>query len=107
MDRGDVGMGESSERARLAAEALARIRIGGGLPRQELECDAAAQALVLRQEDLAHAPLAERSKNAVVEEAFLRHGSNLALYRVVVEDGRAVAEAGQNSADRVDRGRGA
>jgi len=78
VDRGDMRMGERGEGPSLAAEALARVWVGGGLSRQEFERDAAAQALVLGKENFAHAPLAERSQYAVVEEAFLRHGSNLA-----------------------------
>ncbi len=59
------------------AQALLCLGVAGGGLGQELERDAPAQALVFREEDLAHAALAQGPQNPVVEEALRPHGETL------------------------------
>ena len=59
VDRADVGVVQRGGRARLALEALERLRVAAELLGQELQRDAAAELRVLRLVDDAHAAAAE------------------------------------------------
>jgi hypothetical protein len=55
VERADVGMLERGDRARLAVEALAELRVGGKGRRQDLDGDGAIEPGVARAVDLPHA----------------------------------------------------
>ena len=69
VQRADVGMIELRDRAGLAVEALAELRIGGERVRENLDRDRAIEARVARLVDLAHAAGAEGGEDFVRAEA--------------------------------------
>ncbi len=64
----DVRMIERRDRARLAFEAVAQLRVGGQGRRQDLDGHAAIKPRVARPVDFAHAPCAERAQDFVRTE---------------------------------------
>jgi hypothetical protein len=75
VDGDDPRMIESSERLRLAPEALEPLRARGHPGRQHLERDLAAELGVHRAIDLAHPAGADRGGDAVVRERPADQGS--------------------------------
>ena len=67
-DLADVGMIDRGHGHRLAAQALARARIGGRLGRQQLDRDLTIEPRVSGKIDLAHASRAESRENLVGPE---------------------------------------
>ena len=73
VDGADVGMVQRRGRARLAQEALGRLRIVRAVLRQELQRHAAGQLDVLGQIHDAHAAGAERVEDAIVRDGLADH----------------------------------
>jgi len=72
VQRADVRMAQRGNDARLALEALAELRIVGGVRRQNLDCDPPIEPRVARLVHLAHAAGADRRQNLVRAEASSR-----------------------------------
>ena len=81
VDRADVRMVQRRGGARLALEALERLRVARQLARQELERDLAAEARVLGAVDDTHAAAAEPVEDAVVGEDLIDQRLRIILGR--------------------------
>jgi hypothetical protein len=82
VDRDDVLVVQRRRRARLLLEALAPVRVGGELRREDLDGDLAPEARVSRAIDLAHPSGAERREDLERTEARSgreRHGRGGAI----------------------------
>jgi hypothetical protein len=89
VDRDDVGVVQPRRRTGLAAEALQADEVRRRLGRQHLQGDVAAQRLLLRFVNDAHAAAAHLAQDAVVTEPFGYPGSS----RPSAEAGRLVVLA--------------
>ena len=72
--RHDVGMIERGGRLGLVLEAGFKLGVLREVRGQELECDVAVEAGVLRQEDLPHTPFAQLRTNQKVQNLGANHG---------------------------------
>ena len=68
-ERGDVGMVERGEDARLALEPRHALRVGDERLGQRLQSDVAAQVRIMRPVDLTHAAGAQRAADLVGTDA--------------------------------------
>src|SRR5262249_49502826 len=80
-DLADVRMIDGGRSARFIDEARACSGVGLQFFREEFERDAAAQARIFGEIDLAHAPVPQTAQNLVVRDSLRRHGRSLTPVR--------------------------
>src|SRR5437764_13331973 len=103
MQRADVRMRQLRDRARLAVEALAQLRVGGEHIGQDLDGDDAIEPRVAGAIDFAHAAGAERCEDLVGSEACAERQAHSAASRAPAISSAAVNA--RSSSRRLDGGR--